>query len=45
MREAEDDVAGAGDDRSGLAREMGAMPDGLSDLEVRPREVHFLVSR
>ncbi|WKU42797.1 antibiotic biosynthesis monooxygenase [Streptomyces sp. VNUA116] len=28
-----------------LAREMGATPDGLSDLEVRPREVHFLVSR
>lgn len=30
---------------SGIAREMGATPDGLSDLEVRPREVHFLVSR
>ncbi|MDT0460182.1 antibiotic biosynthesis monooxygenase [Streptomyces sp. DSM 41527] len=29
---------------SGVAREMGATPDGLSDLEVRPREVHFLVS-
>ncbi|MEU7728273.1 antibiotic biosynthesis monooxygenase [Streptomyces sp. NPDC040724] len=28
-----------------LAREMGATPDGLSDLEVRPREVHFLESR
>ncbi|MCX5589179.1 antibiotic biosynthesis monooxygenase [Streptomyces erythrochromogenes] len=28
-----------------LAREMGATPDGLSDLEIRPREVHFLVSR
>ncbi|MFD7911211.1 MULTISPECIES: antibiotic biosynthesis monooxygenase [unclassified Streptomyces] len=28
-----------------LAREMGATPDGLSDLEVRPREVHFLQSR
>ncbi|GGV02499.1 hypothetical protein GCM10010211_82310 [Streptomyces albospinus] len=27
-----------------VAREMGATPDGLSDLEVRPREVHFLVS-
>ncbi|MFF4410530.1 putative quinol monooxygenase [Streptomyces sp. NPDC001262] len=30
---------------AGLAREMGATPDGLSDLEIRPREVHFLVSR
>ncbi|MBP8534377.1 antibiotic biosynthesis monooxygenase [Streptomyces sp. MK37H] len=30
---------------AGLAREMGATPDGLSDLEVRPREVHFLESR
>ncbi|MEU6729277.1 antibiotic biosynthesis monooxygenase [Nonomuraea wenchangensis] len=30
---------------SGVARELGATPDGLSDLEVRPREVHFLLSR
>ncbi|MFF4268090.1 antibiotic biosynthesis monooxygenase [Streptomyces virginiae] len=30
---------------AGLAREMGATPDGLSDLETRPREVHFLASR
>ncbi|MET9952873.1 antibiotic biosynthesis monooxygenase family protein [Streptomyces sp. NPDC006339] len=28
-----------------VGREMGATPEGLSDLEVRPREVHFLVSR
>ncbi|MFE0186636.1 putative quinol monooxygenase [Streptomyces sp. NPDC059008] len=28
-----------------VGREMGATPDGLSELEVRPREVHFLVSR
>ena len=28
-----------------LAREMDATPDGLSDLEISPREVHFLVSR
>ncbi|MFE0135565.1 antibiotic biosynthesis monooxygenase [Streptomyces sp. NPDC059037] len=28
-----------------LAREMDATPDGQSDLEIRPREVHFLVSR
>ncbi|NUW46093.1 antibiotic biosynthesis monooxygenase family protein [Nonomuraea rhodomycinica] len=28
-----------------VARELGATPDGLSDLEVRPRQVHFLVSR
>ncbi|RXS87832.1 hypothetical protein EST92_02155 [Streptomyces sp. TM32] len=27
-----------------VGREMGATPEGLSDLEVRPREVHFLVS-
>ncbi|WP_336053453.1 putative quinol monooxygenase [Streptomyces sp. CA2R101] len=30
---------------SAVGREMGATPDGLSELEVRPREVHFLVSR
>ncbi|MER7498624.1 antibiotic biosynthesis monooxygenase [Nonomuraea pusilla] len=30
---------------AGIARELGATPDGLSDLEVRPRQVHFLVSR
>ncbi|MER5783562.1 hypothetical protein ABT104_17825 [Streptomyces mobaraensis] len=30
---------------SEVGREMGATPDGISDLEVRPREVHFLVSR
>ncbi|MGW3044154.1 antibiotic biosynthesis monooxygenase family protein [Kitasatospora sp. NPDC001159] len=30
---------------AGLAREMDATPDGQSDLEVRPREVHFLESR
>ncbi|MFE2446880.1 antibiotic biosynthesis monooxygenase [Streptomyces melanosporofaciens] len=28
-----------------VARGLGATPDGLSDLEVRPREVHFLLSR
>ncbi|RBQ21946.1 hypothetical protein DP939_04550 [Spongiactinospora rosea] len=27
------------------ARELGATPDGLSELEVRPRQVHWLVSR
>lgn len=27
------------------ARELGAMPGGLSDLEVKPRQVHFLLSR
>lgn len=26
-------------------REMGATPDGLSDLEIKPRQVQFLVSR
>ncbi len=26
------------------AREMDATPDGISDLEIRPRQVHFLVS-
>jgi quinol monooxygenase YgiN len=30
---------------SDTAREMGATPDGLSDLEVKPRQVHFLLSR
>ncbi|MER7756700.1 antibiotic biosynthesis monooxygenase [Kitasatospora sp. NPDC097643] len=30
---------------SDAARELGATPDGLSDLEVKPRQVHFLVSR
>ncbi|MEU4575302.1 antibiotic biosynthesis monooxygenase family protein [Nonomuraea sp. ATR24] len=28
-----------------IGREIGATPDGISDLEVRPREVTFLVSR
>ncbi len=28
-----------------VGRRMDATPDGLSDLEVKPREVHFLVSR
>lgn len=28
-----------------LARELDATPDGLSDLEIKPRRVHFLVSR
>ncbi|KOG64201.1 hypothetical protein ADK76_10165 [Streptomyces griseoflavus] len=28
-----------------VARELGATPEGLSDLEVRPRQVHFLLSR
>ncbi|MEU7136786.1 antibiotic biosynthesis monooxygenase [Streptomyces sp. NPDC046261] len=28
-----------------VAREMGATPDGLSDLEIKPRRVHFLRSR
>lgn len=27
------------------ARGLDATPDGLSDLEVEPRQVHFLVSR
>ncbi|MBA3262678.1 MAG: hypothetical protein H0T69_09475 [Thermoleophilaceae bacterium] len=27
------------------ARELGATPDGLSDLEVKPRQVHFILSR
>ncbi|MFJ8477993.1 antibiotic biosynthesis monooxygenase family protein [Kitasatospora sp. NPDC094011] len=27
------------------AHRMGATPDGISDLEIRPREVTFLVSR
>ncbi|MGI5340191.1 antibiotic biosynthesis monooxygenase [Streptomyces sp. CA-181903] len=30
---------------SRVGREMGATPDGISDLEIRPREVHFLFSR
>ncbi|WP_418961179.1 putative quinol monooxygenase [Streptomyces tritici] len=30
---------------SAIGREMDATPEGLSDLEIRPREVHFLVSR
>ncbi|MFI8498738.1 antibiotic biosynthesis monooxygenase family protein [Streptomyces sp. NPDC085524] len=28
-----------------VGREMGATPDGISDLEIRPRQVHFLESR
>jgi heme-degrading monooxygenase HmoA len=28
-----------------VARELGATPDGLSDLEVKPRQVHFVLSR
>ncbi|RJL23010.1 antibiotic biosynthesis monooxygenase [Bailinhaonella thermotolerans] len=28
-----------------IGRDMDATPDGISDLEVKPREVHFLVSR
>jgi heme-degrading monooxygenase HmoA len=28
-----------------LAREMGATADGLSELEIKPRLVHFLHSR
>ena len=28
-----------------LAREMGATADGLSELEIKPRVVHFLHSR
>jgi len=27
------------------ARELGATPNGLSDLEVKPRQVHFILSR
>jgi heme-degrading monooxygenase HmoA len=27
------------------ARELDATPDGLSDLEIKPRRVHFLLSR
>jgi heme-degrading monooxygenase HmoA len=27
------------------ARELGSTPDGLSDLEVKPRQVHFILSR
>lgn len=26
------------------ARELGATPDGLSELEVKPRQVHFILS-
>lgn len=27
------------------SRELGATPDGISDLEVKPRQVHFLLSQ
>lgn len=32
-------------DAAAIGAEMDATPDGISDLEVKPREVHFIRSR